>query len=467
MVRSCRVDVVIEKVEVWKVGEEVRAMTEDEKKMLGKFRSMIKNDETFVVPSLKTIDKQRLKEKVQQVNGILHNIIRDDMTITEVNRVLLVGGFLVAESLGKVAKQSCKKKREKGKPYWQRRVEKNIVEWRKDLGRVEELRKGVDLKSDVKARLDKKYDLVEKGCLSVVTLLKNKIQSGSLKIKHFTEKTLQHRHNTLFKTNQSQVYKELSGKTKQDNPAPDAEGSKKFWSNIWSKEFEHDGEVEWLGKVKKEIGGKMKAMEEVEIGLEDVVKRIRGMSNWKAPGPDGVQGYWFKAFSCLHKPIVRALQMALLEGNVPEWMVTGKTALIQKDPAKGTNVSNYRPIACLPLMWKLLSGIFADRVYTHLLNNQLLPEEQKGCRKNSRGTKDQLLIDKAILKECKKLKKNVAMSWIDYKKAYDMVPHSWIKETLNITGVANNIKHLVTNSMGKWGTLLTCNGEELGKVEIK
>ena len=140
---------------------------------------------------------------------------------------------------------------------------------------------------------------------------------------------------------------------------------------------------------------------------------------------------------------------------------------IQKDPAKGTKASSYRPIACLPLMWKLLSGIFADRVYTHLLDNQLLPEEQKGARKELRGTKDQLLIDKTILKEVKRLKKNVVMSWIDYKKAYDMVPHSWIKETLNITGVAKNIQHLLTNSMEKWGTLLSSNGNELGKVDIR
>ena len=106
-------------------------------------------------------------------------------------------------------------------------------------------------------------------------------------------------------------------------------------------------------------------------------------------------------------------------------------------------------------------------MYTHLLDNQLLPEEQKGARKKSRGTKDQLLIDKTILKEVKRLKKNVVMSWIDYKKAYDMVPHSWIKETLNITGVAKNIQHLLTNSMEKWGTLLSSNGNELGKVDIR
>ena len=34
------------------------------------------------------------------------------------------------------------------------------------------------------------------------------------------------------------------------------------------------------------------------------------------------------------------------------------------------------------------------------------------------------------------------MAWIDYKKAYDMVPHSWIIETLQLTGVAQ--KHPAT-----------------------
>ena len=141
--------------------------------------------------------------------------------------------------------------------------------------------------------------------------------------------------------------------------------------------------------------------------------------------------------------------------------------MIQKDPAKGTIASNYRPMVYLPLMWKLLLGIFADRMYTHLLDNQLLTEKQKGARKKSRGTKDQLLIDKTILKEVKRLKKNMVMSWIDYKKDYDMVPHSWIKDTLNINGVAKNIQHLLANSMEKWGTLLSSNVNELGKVDIR
>ena len=51
-------------------------------------------------------------------------------------------------------------------------------------------------------------------------------------------------------------------------------------------------------------------------------------------------------------------------------------------------MSNYKPITCLPLMRKLLTGIVADGIYNHLKENDLLPKEQKVCRRNSRGTND-------------------------------------------------------------------------------
>ena len=56
--------------------------------------------------------------------------------------------------------------------------------------------------------------------------------------------------------------------------------------------------------------------------------------------------------------------------------------------------------------------------------------------KKSRGTKVQLLIDKMMLCDCRKRHKSLGMAWIDYKKAHDMVPHSWILESLEIVQVS-------------------------------
>ena len=52
-------------------------------------------------------------------------------------------------------------------------------------------------------------------------------------------------------------------------------------------------------------------------------------------------------------------------GFVPSWLTKGRTA------------SNYRPITCLPLMWKLMTGEIADQIYRHLDQKKLLPEEQR------------------------------------------------------------------------------------------
>ena len=101
-------------------------------------------------------------------------------------------------------------------------------------------------------------------------------------------------------------------------------------------------------------------------------------------------------------------------------------------------------------MLKLLTGIIADEIHNHLEDNYLLPEEQKGCHRNSRGTKNQLLIDKADMKNCRRRKVGLNMVWIDYRKAYDMAPHSWIKKSMEMCGVADNISHLLFKGMENW-----------------
>ena len=59
------------------------------------------------------------------------------------------------------------------------------------------------------------------------------------------------------------------------------------------------------------------------------------------------------------------------------------------------------------------------------------------------------------------------MAWIDYKKVYDMVPHSWIKESLDLLVVAENIKTLLVNSMEKWRVILCAGNSELGEVDTE
>ena len=192
------------------------------------------------------------------------------------------------------------------------------------------------------------------------------------------------------------------------------------------------------------------------------------MPNWKAPELDGVQGYWIKNLTNLHQRIAGPMNSILMgEESLPEWMTHGRTVLCQKDPTKGNAAGNYRSITCLRLMWKLLTGIKAEETYDYLENMKPLPEERKGCRRQSCGTKEQLLIDKTVLKDCRKRHTNLCMAWIDCKKAYDLVPHSWINECMEIFGIAENVRNFLGRSMEHWNLSLTSNGEDLGEVDVK
>ena len=102
------------------------------------------------------------------------------------------------------------------------------------------------------------------------------------------------------------------------------------------------------------------------------------MPNWKAPGPNFVQSFCLKNFKTVQEGLRRNLQKCLGNGNVPMWMKKGRTILMQKDKEKGKAASNYRPINCMPLAWKLLT-VIAEKIYGFLDTNLLLPQEQKGC----------------------------------------------------------------------------------------
>ena len=59
------------------------------------------------------------------------------------------------------------------------------------------------------------------------------------------------------------------------------------------------------------------------------------------------------------------------------------------------------------------------------------------------------------------------MAWIDYKKAYDSVPHSWISKVLEMLGISSKVRKFLKAAMGSWKTLLTVLGHVMGDVDIR
>ena len=105
----------------------------------------------------------------------------------------------------------------------------------------------------------------------------------------------------------------------------------------------------------------------MSISVEKIRKQCRKIPNWKASGRDGVQGYWIKNLSSLREPVSSQINRILMgEDDLPERMTHGRTVLCQKDPRKGNTAHGYRPITCLPLIWKLLTGVIAEEMCNYL-----------------------------------------------------------------------------------------------------
>jgi hypothetical protein len=105
-------------------------------------------------------------------------------------------------------------------------------------------------------------------------------------------------------------------------------------------------------------------------------------------------------------------------------------------------------------------------IYDHCQKLNILNEEQKGCVKGSFGCKEQLIIDTIIMEQDLKNHRNNCTAFIDYKKAYDSVPHSWLLKILKIYKINLNLINFVSHVMTFWRTTLnlTINNTNLKSV---
>ena len=174
-------------VDVCWQGKEIRLLKDKEKKVLKRFREVILISKKIQLLSLIMVNAKELKETVGLVNGVIHNIITN--CITEMNNLLYAGAYVVAEKLGKMKKNKSNEKRKE--PWWKRRIQANIAEWRKDVSRLKERRKGTfEFKKKDLDRMERKYKLSDVGNVQVTDMLKEKISAGATKIKRYEEITI-------------------------------------------------------------------------------------------------------------------------------------------------------------------------------------------------------------------------------------------------------------------------------------
>jgi len=99
-------------------------------------------------------------------------------------------------------------------------------------------------------------------------------------------------------------------------------------------------------------------MEWSPVCEKDVAEALRTTLSWKAPGRDQIVNFLLKQLTATHKHIAALFNKLIEEDQILEWLTAGVTFLIPKKE-KTDNPKNYRPVTCLPTIYKLLTSIMS------------------------------------------------------------------------------------------------------------
>jgi hypothetical protein len=436
-----------------KEGNEIELMRES---------IMKKIDLNKKTTSRKQIRRITYSKDVQQLiakaNWAISTIETQD--ITELNEIAYATAQIIENSVLKEGRKEGERT-----PKWKQRLMQKIERLRRDVNKLVASKRN---NKRVSYKLQRRYQLQAYDINHAIEAAKQHLTAISHRLQRYEARNEQFRINKLFQRSPKKVFKEFN-KQKPEIPhtSPSREEVKEYWEEIWSKSVQHNEKATWINDLSKDLEA-LPSQPDIIITEDDVKHKLGSMANWKAPGPDKVQIFWLKKLTSLHHKLAHAMnEMLNRPEHIPQWLVNGRTVLIQKTEGQRPNPSEYRPITCLPTMWKVFSGILASKIMKQVNCNNILYQEQKGARPGARGTKDQLAIDRTITKDCKKRHTNLSMVWIDYRKAFDSVPHSWILKCLKLYRINDKIQAIIRHSMSLCKTTLTCYNKDVCNIRIR
>ena len=192
------------------------------------------------------------------------------------------------------------------------------------------------------------------------------------------------------------------------------------------------------------------------MAIDKVINKLKPN---KAPGRYMITGYWCKQLNFYRSDLTRLYDSTLVNDQVlPTWLLTAKTTLLPNNT--DTHIAkNYRVIALLNMMYKIYTSCINMFLLDQVLHNNIITNGQAEGKKGTWGKTEQLLMNKSIHKEVKNLQRNLVIVWLDYRKAFDSILHSWLLQTLKLAKVPRIIINAIKNLTKSWYTILSLSSE--------
>ena len=179
-------------------------------------------------------------------------------------------------------------------------------------------------------------------------------------------------------------------------------------------------------------------LSEVEVSADQIQKALHDLNPNKSPGPDEIHPRVLKELAKeLAYPLKLLFDKSFDQGIIPsDWKEAEVRPLFKK--GEKSNPGNYRPVSLTSVVCKVFEGFIRDALCDHLKLNKLLSENQYGfCKGRSCGTQllttlnDWLtMLDEGM---------PVDAVYLDFRKAFDSVPHLRLLRKLEGYGIGGKL----------------------------
>jgi hypothetical protein len=193
------------------------------------------------------------------------------------------------------------------------------------------------------------------------------------------------------------------------------------------------------------------------VSQEDIRKAVFSIGNDKAPGPDGYSSFFFKqAWDIIGGDVCAAVKDFFHSGRLLKQVNHSIIVLVPKS-ANGSSPSDYRPISCCNVIYKVISKLLADRL-AHVLMDIVSPMQNAFL--GGRYMSDNINLVQELLRQYgRKRSSPRCLLKVDFKKAFDSVQWDFLANLLRQLGFPAHFVLLVMECVSTASYSVAVNGD--------